>query len=107
MDDALKQRIEAEIKKSPITLFMKGNPDFPQCGFSAGAVECLQRAGATFHAVDVLADWDIREGIKEYSSWPTIPQIYINGEFIGGFDILRDLYESGELEKLIAAAQSA
>lgn len=102
MTDDVKKRIEDTIKTNRIVLFMKGTPDFPQCGFSAATVECLSRTGAAFHAINVLDDWDIREGIKEYSKWPTVPQLYIDGQFVGGCDITRDMYASGELQKLIA-----
>ena len=101
MTDAVRSRIEQSIRSNKITLFMKGMPEFPQCGFSARAVNCLDHVGARFTAIDVLADPEIREGIKEYTSWPTIPQLYIDGEFVGGSDIVQDMLRSGELEKRV------
>lgn len=99
----VKQEIEQVIASNPVVLFMKGEPRFPQCGFSAAAVKMLDAIGANNYAyVDVLEDGQIREGIKAYSSWPTIPQLYINQQFIGGADIMRELQESGELSRLIA-----
>jgi monothiol glutaredoxin len=98
--DALKARFDEEIKANPVVLYMKGNQLFPRCGFSAKALELLKPFGPV-HSVDVLADNDVREGIKAYSNWPTIPQIYIRGQFVGGSDILTDLAKTGELEKLI------
>jgi monothiol glutaredoxin len=100
MTPELKQRFDDETKKHPVLLYMKGNALFPRCGFSAAAVQILQQYGDV-HTVDVLAEPEVRDGIKEYSSWPTIPQIFIKGKFIGGSDILRDLEERGELESLI------
>lgn len=100
ISDTLKARFDEEIKTHPVVLFMKGNALFPRCGFSARALDLLKPFGPV-HTVDVLADNEIREGIKEYSSWPTIPQIYIHGQFVGGSDILGDLAKSGELEKLV------
>lgn len=98
------QRIEDLIQASPVVLFMKGSPMFPQCGFSSKAVQILKACGVQdLKAVDVLQDPEIRQGIKEFSSWPTIPQLYIAGEFIGGSDIMSEMFESGELlEKLKA-----
>jgi monothiol glutaredoxin len=107
MTDATRKTIENAIKSNKIVLFMKGTPDFPQCGFSAATVECLANTGAEFATVNVLDDTEIREGIKEYSSWPTIPQVYIGGEFIGGCDIVRELYQTGELRKKVDAAVGA
>ncbi len=96
-------RIDTLVKNNPVVLFMKGTPDFPQCGFSMRTVQALKLAGAgDFVAVNVLADPEIREGVKAYTSWPTIPQLYVNGEFVGGCDITMELYESGELEKMVA-----
>ena len=95
--------IESQIKNNPVVLYMKGSPKFPQCGFSGLAVQILQACGVqNLVAVDVLADPEIRDGIKVYSNWPTIPQLYIKGEFIGGADIIRNMYEQGELQKLLA-----
>ncbi len=101
-------RIKSLVETHPVVLFMKGNKMFPQCGFSARAVEILRHCGVTkFESVDVLADADIRQGIKEYSSWPTIPQLYIQGEFIGGSDIMLEMVQSGELQQKLAAIQQA
>ena len=97
-------KIDEKIKKNKIMLFMKGNPDFPQCGFSAHVVDILRAYGYAFETEDVLADPAVREGIKRYSNWPTIPQIFINGKFIGGCDILHELHERGELEPMLKAA---
>ena len=103
----INDRIKAEITSAPIVLFMKGTPLFPQCGFSSRAVAILERVGVPFEGVDVLQDMEIRQGIKEFSEWPTIPQVYVKGEFIGGSDILIEMYNSGELrEKLEVALAS-
>ena len=101
MDAATKDKIEAEIGKSDVVLFMKGNPIFPQCGFSATTSGVLSHMGVDYHSVDVLQDPDIREGIKAYTNWPTIPQVYVKGEFIGGCDIVKDMFETGELSELL------
>ena len=101
------ERIQSTINGNKIVLFMKGNRSFPQCGFSAATVEIFEQLGAPFETVDVLADNEIREGIKRYSNWPTIPQVYISGKFVGGCDIVRELYESGELEPMVKQAASA
>ena len=94
--------IDQQVKTHPVVLYMKGSPDFPQCGFSANAVKILKSCGVNdIFAVDVLQDAEIRQGIKEYSKWPTVPQLYIKGEFIGGSDIMMEMYESGELQKVI------
>ncbi len=108
----IKSRIQSEIDETPVVLFMKGTPVFPQCGFSAMTVQILTQVGVPFKGVNVLEDADIREGVKQFSSWPTIPQLYIKGEFVGGCDIVREMYESGELaellqEKGVAANQPA
>ncbi len=95
------ERIRQQVESDSIVLYMKGTPSFPQCGFSQVAVEILRRLGVEFRTYDVLEDPALREGIKQFSNWPTIPQLYVNGEFIGGCDIMRSLYESGELEKLV------
>ena len=96
------QRIKAQVESNPVVLYMKGTPQMPQCGFSAMAVQVLQACGvSSFASVNVLADPEIRQGIKEFANWPTIPQLYVNGEFIGGADILREMYQSGELQKLL------
>jgi monothiol glutaredoxin len=103
------QRIKEQVTGHPVVLFMKGTPQFPQCGFSALACQVLNACGLSeFHTVNVLADAEIRQGIKAYANWPTIPQLYVNGEFVGGSDILREMYQSGELQKLLqATAQKA
>lgn len=102
MDETLKSRFEAEVKAYPVVIYMKGNALFPRCGFSAAALQILQKHSKV-HAVDVLADPAVRDGIKSFTNWPTIPQIFIHGKFVGGSDIVRDLEEQGELAKLIAA----
>jgi len=99
------QRIDELVKSNPIVLFMKGSASFPQCGFSGRAIQILQACGVdlkTVKTLNVLEDEAIRNGIKQYSNWPTIPQLYIKGEFIGGSDIMLEMYENGELQKLIA-----
>ena len=105
----IKQRIKEQVTGAPVVLYMKGTPQAPQCGFSALAVQVLNACGVReFAAVNVLADAEIRQGIKEYANWPTIPQLYINGEFVGGSDIMREMYQSGELQKLLqGVAQKA
>ena len=100
MEEETKNRIQKEIEKEDVLLFMKGSPMFPQCGFSAATVQALQMAGVKFGSVDVLQDAEIREGIKTFSNWPTIPQLYVKGEFVGGCDIVREMQESGELAEL-------
>jgi monothiol glutaredoxin len=95
----VQERIKQTVESSDVVLFMKGSPDFPQCGFSGRAVQVLRACNTEFFSVDVLADDDIRQGIKQYSSWPTIPQLYISGEFIGGSDIILEMYEKGELQQ--------
>ena len=94
-------RIKAEIDSSPVTVFMKGTPVFPQCGFSARVVQILSHLNVPFKGVNVLEDAEIREGIKAYSNWPTIPQVYVNGEFVGGCDIVSEMFQEGELQKLM------
>ena len=99
----IQDTIREQVTGYPVVLYMKGTPQFPQCGFSAAAVQMLQACGMDrFFSVDVLADPQIRQGIKDYANWPTIPQLYVNGEFIGGCDIMREMYESGELQQLLA-----
>ncbi|MFZ5508590.1 MAG: Grx4 family monothiol glutaredoxin [Pseudomonadota bacterium] len=94
--------IKSQVTSHPVVLYMKGTPQFPQCGFSASAVQVLKACGVNnFFSVNVLENPDIRQGIKEFSNWPTIPQLYVNGEFIGGADIMREMYQSGELQKLL------
>ena len=95
------ERIRDEIGKNDVLLFMKGTPVFPQCGFSAAVVDVLSQLGVKFHGVNILADADLRQGIKEFSQWPTIPQLYVKGEFVGGCDIIREMFETGELEQLL------
>jgi monothiol glutaredoxin len=98
----VQERIRTQVTQSPVVLYMKGSPKFPQCGFSGLATQILQACGVTdYVAVDVLQDPEIREGIKTYANWPTIPQLYIKGEFVGGADIMREMYQSGELQKLL------
>jgi monothiol glutaredoxin len=105
---SIQDRIKETVTQNQVVLFMKGSPQFPQCGFSANAVQLLKAAGAKqVVTVDVLQDPEIRQGIKEYANWPTIPQLYVNGEFVGGSDILKELYQSGELQKLLATSQPA
>ncbi|HSO42352.1 MAG TPA: Grx4 family monothiol glutaredoxin [Rhodospirillales bacterium] len=94
-------RIQQEVAENPVVLFMKGTPMFPQCGFSAAVVQVLSDAGVKFKGIDVLSDPSLREGIKQFSNWPTIPQLYIKGEFIGGCDIVREMYASGELGQVL------
>ncbi len=97
-----KATIQSQISSHPVVLYMKGSPDFPQCGFSANAVRILRSCGVQeIHAVDVLQDPGIRQGIKEFSNWPTIPQLYVRGEFVGGSDIMSEMYQSGELAALL------
>ena len=102
MSDA-KERIDALVKANDVVLFMKGSALFPQCGFSSRAVAILDHLGVPFETVDVLQDQEIRVGIKEYSDWPTIPQLYVKGEFVGGSDIMMEMFESGELQQLVGA----
>jgi len=97
----IQEKIDKMIEKDDIVLFMKGTPDFPQCGFSANVVGILNHFGLTYQSYNVLEDLELREGIKSYSDWPTIPQIYIKKEFIGGFDILKDMLENDEIEDLL------
>jgi len=96
-----KDRIAEIVRKSDIVLFMKGTELFPQCGFSSRAVAILEHLGAPFETVDVLQDPEIRQGIKDYSDWPTVPQLYVKGEFVGGSDIMMEMFESGELQQLV------
>src|ERR1700674_5532159 len=101
------ERIQSTIKGNKIVVFMKGNRNFPMCGFSAATIQVFEDLGAPYETVDVLADQEIREGVKTYSNWPTIPQVYIDGKFVGGCDIIRELHESGELEPMVKAAVGA
>ena len=104
MDSALQARLEALVASSPIFVFMKGNKLMPQCGFSNNVVQILNALAVPFETFDVLSDMEIRQGIKDFSNWPTIPQVYVNGEFIGGSDILIEMYNSGELREKLAVA---
>ena len=110
MTDDVQARIQGLVDANPVLLFMKGSPLFPQCGFSSRAVAILNHLGVQFESVDVLQDQGVRQGIKAFSDWPTIPQLYVDGEFIGGSDIMMEMYESGELAQLLtdkgAAAQA-
>ncbi|MEQ8398071.1 Grx4 family monothiol glutaredoxin [Thalassobaculum sp.] len=101
LDETLRQRIDQEVGGNDVVLFMKGTPVFPQCGFSATVVQVLSHLGVKFKGINVLEDPAIRDGIKEYSSWPTIPQLYVKGEFIGGCDIIREMFETGELTEML------
>ena len=94
-------RIRDEIGKNDVLLFMKGTPVFPQCGFSAAVVEVLSELGVKFHGINILVDPDLRDGIKQFSQWPTIPQLYVKGEFVGGCDIVREMFQAGELQSLM------
>ncbi|MGJ8618805.1 MAG: Grx4 family monothiol glutaredoxin [Methylophilaceae bacterium] len=98
-------KIKETVTSNPIVLYMKGSPKFPQCGFSNLATQVLDACEAEYVAIDVLQDQDVREGIKQYANWPTIPQLYVKGEFVGGADIIRSMYESGELQTLLADAK--
>ena len=101
MSDA-QARIAEDVKNNDVLLYMKGTPVFPQCGFSSMVVQILSQLGVKFKAVDVLADPDVRQGVKEFSNWPTIPQLYVKGEFVGGVDILREMFEADELLPFLA-----
>ena len=103
-DEQIREEILATIEQNRIMLFMKGTPDFPRCGFSARSVQCLDAAGADYAAMDILPDPRIRQQLSAHSGWPTIPQLFINGELVGGCDIISELYESGELSKMVAPA---
>lgn len=102
---SIQEKIKQQINDNTIVLFMKGNAELPMCGFSARAVNILKSCGAKFATIDVLQDEEIRQGIKVYSNWPTIPQLYIKGEFVGGSDIMAEMFEAGELQELVKAAQ--
>jgi monothiol glutaredoxin len=101
--DPIHDRIQSDIETNPVVLYMKGTPVFPQCGFSAQVVQVLSMVGVKFKAIDVLADDRLRQGVKEFSNWPTVPQLYVKGEFVGGCDIVREMYQSGELAELMKA----
>jgi len=102
MADPVFDRIQSEIEGNPVFLYMKGTPMFPQCGFSARVVQILSHLGVPFQSANVLEEQELREGIKEFSQWPTIPQLYVKGEFVGGCDIITEMFQSGELETLLA-----
>ena len=104
IDENTRQRIQTEVDTNDVLLFMKGTPVFPQCGFSAAVIQVLSHLQVKFNSVNVLEDMEIREGIKEFSNWPTIPQVYVKGEFIGGSDILISMYNSGELKEKLEIA---
>lgn len=101
LDDKTRERIQTEVDANDVLLFMKGTPVFPQCGFSAAVIQVLSHLQVKFSSVNVLEDPDIRDGIKQYSDWPTIPQLYVKGEFVGGCDIIREMYETGELKTFL------
>ncbi len=104
----IQAQIREQVGSHPVVLYMKGTPQFPQCGFSASAAQILKACGVQeFFSVNVLENPEIREGVKQYSNWPTIPQLYIKGQFVGGSDIMRELYQSGELQKLLAESKAA
>ena len=98
-------RIKQMVEGSKVFLFMKGTPDFPQCGFSMRASSVLNHLGVAYNSFDVLTDMDVRQGIKDYANWPTIPQLYVNGEFVGGCDIMVEMFQNGELEQLVKPAE--
>ena len=100
---SIQEKIQQTVSDNKVVLYMKGNANFPQCGFSGRAVQILDACGAEFISIDVLADQEIREGIKQFSNWPTIPQLYVNGEFLGGSDIMTEMYQSGELKAILDA----
>ncbi|NVN11261.1 MULTISPECIES: Grx4 family monothiol glutaredoxin [Nguyenibacter] len=102
MADTITQRIQQDIDANPVMLYMKGTAQFPQCGFSAKVVQILGHVGVPFQTANVLADPELRQGIKDFTNWPTVPQLYVKGEFIGGCDIVTEMFLSGELEKLFA-----
>lgn len=99
------ERIQEQLASQPVVLYMKGTPDFPQCGFSGRVVQALQACNAQYRAVNIFEDPELREALKEYSNWPTFPQLYVNGELVGGCDIVMDLYSKGELQTMVGAAQ--
>jgi monothiol glutaredoxin len=99
------ERIKSQLSTNPVLLYMKGTPDFPQCGFSAAAVRALSASGTSFAHVNIFEEPEVREALKQYSNWPTYPQLYVNGELIGGSDIIIEMYNSGELQKVLAEAK--
>ena len=102
MSNPVFERIQAEIGENPVMLYMKGNAMFPQCGFSARVVQILTHMGVPFQTANVLEDAELRDGIKQFSNWPTIPQLYVKGEFVGGCDIVREMFQAGELQQMFA-----
>lgn len=100
MDQTVVERIQQQLDENAVVLFMKGTPVFPQCGFSAAVVQVLNHLGIKFKGIDVLQDPGLRQGIKDFTNWPTVPQLYVKGEFVGGCDIIREMYQSGELQEL-------
>ncbi|MBT8083635.1 MAG: Grx4 family monothiol glutaredoxin [Woeseia sp.] len=104
---SINERIAAQLKDNPVILYMKGTPDFPQCGFSGQTVAALKAVGKPFAFVNIFEDPEIREGLKEYSNWPTYPQLYVNGELVGGCDIVVEMYNSGELQKVLTGEGDA
>jgi monothiol glutaredoxin len=104
MSNPVFERIQAEITENPVVVFMKGTPVFPQCGFSARVVQVLSHMGVPFKGINVLEDPEVREGIKSFTNWPTIPQLYVKGEFVGGCDIITEMFQSGELNTLLTEA---
>ena len=107
LDEGLKKRIEADVNGNRVMIFMKGSPEAPRCGFSADVIDVFDQIGCMYSFSDVLLDWDLREGIKVFSNWPTIPQVYVDGKFIGGCDIVREMFEAGELQELLGSEGSA
>lgn len=101
---SVKERIEEQLASQPVVLYMKGTPDFPQCGFSGRVVQVLQACNAQYLAINIFEDPELREALKEYSNWPTYPQLYVNGELVGGCDIVMDLFNKGELQAMVKAA---
>lgn len=107
MSDAVHTQIEETVKNHRVLIYMKGNPTFPMCGFSAATIQIFDSLGVPYETVDVLQDSAVRDGIKSYSNWPTVPQVYLNGEFVGGCDIIQEMHGRGELEPLVRAAIEA
>ncbi|MGQ9369847.1 Grx4 family monothiol glutaredoxin [Azospirillum sp. ST 5-10] len=103
MDQTVADRIRSDIEGNDVVLYMKGTPVFPQCGFSAAVVQVLSQLGVKFKGIDILQDPGLRQGLKEFSNWPTFPQLYVKGELVGGCDIVREMYESGELQQHLAS----
>jgi monothiol glutaredoxin len=101
------ERIKNQVESSPVLLYMKGTPDFPQCGFSGRAIQILEQCGAKYTYVNIFEDPEIRENLKTYSNWPTFPQLFINGELVGGSDIMLEMFQNGELQKLLGSTEKA